>query len=1031
MSEALPEGLYETPVTRALMLRLEATRQAGLSSTLDDFEKVEHNLLVARYVAGELLRGLEALPTADHARRQIELCNELLARLGGRDQAALDESRKVLLSVHRGPSPPVRPSTPIALSGLLTGARDEPQFGNDLEAEIATADRIDALVSFVTWEGWRRLREAFEVFARAGRRLRLLTTTYTGATEAEAVEALAQLPGASVRVSYDSRRTRLHAKAWLFHRETGFSTAYIGSANLSRAALSGGLEWTVKVGQADLSHVLDKFRGTFETLWASPEFVAFDPSSEADRQQLREALSHEGGRARNAAATPLLLLEVQPYPYQEMLLERLEAERTVHGRTRNLVVAATGTGKTMLAAFDYRRLVGDSGVRPRLLFVAHREELLLQARLAYRHVLRDEAFGEVLGGGNEPKSFEHLFTTVQSFRSRELAARMGHDYWPIVVVDECHHSTADTYTEVVERLKPSFLLGLTATPERADGKSILPYFEGRPATEIRLWDALDQQLLAPFEYYGLADGTDLSQVRWSRSGEYDATELDKVYTGNDRRAELVLQQFRRWRGRLNEARALGFCVSVRHAEFMARKFSEAGVPALAVHGDSKEDVRREAPRQLERREVNVLFTCDLYNEGIDLPFVDSLLLLRPTSSPTVFLQQLGRGLRLHTGKTTCLVLDFIGQSREGFRFDRILTAMTGISRGQLREAVTQGFPTLPSGCHLKLDPVAREIVLAGLRAVLTGGRQRLARELKDAADRRGGTVTLAQFLEDSGRPLEDVYDAGGLTALRRLAGLLPVSVPTGEVDLGKRFEHLVHIDDPARLDLYERLASGSVDVATLGLADRRRLLMLGYQLHRERSRLFVSEEVRALFDSQADLRRELLELVGVLRENVTLAPSGGPLPDDWALALHRRYSRREAQTAVGDWNETNKPESREGVRRIGAETELLFVTLVKEERHFSPTTRYRDYAISRELFHWQSQSGTSAESEAGRRYIEQASNCQRFLLFVRTHKGEEFRFLGPVRYVQHEGSRPLSITWRLEYPMPAVLFQEYGTLAAA
>lgn len=1031
MTEVLPEGLYETPVTRALMLRLEATRRAGLSPTLEDFEKVEHNLLVARYVAAELLRGLESLPSADRERRQIELCNELLGRIGGHDQAALDDSRKVLLSVHRGASPPVRPSTPIALSGLLTGARDEPQFGNDLEAEIASADRIDALVSFVTWEGWRRLQDAFQVFARAGKRLRLLTTTYTGATEADAVEALAQLPGSSVRVSYDSRRTRLHAKAWLFHRESGFSTAYIGSANLSRAALSGGLEWTVKIGQADLSYVLDKFRGTFETLWASPEFVAFDPGSEADRQQLRDALASESGRSRNARATPFLLVSLQPYPYQEMLLERLEAERSVHGRTRNLVVAATGTGKTMLAAFDYRGLAGNSGLRPRLLFVAHREELLQQARLAYRHVLRDEAFGEVLGGGNEPRSFEHLFTTVQSFRSRGLTARMGADYWPIVVVDECHHATADTYTEIVERLKPKILLGLTATPERADGKSILPYFDGRPATEIRLWDALDQQLLAPFEYYGLADGTDLSQVRWSRSGDYDAAELDRVYTGNDRRAELVLEQFRRWRGRVNEARALGFCVSVRHAEFMARKFSEAGIPALAVHGDSRDEVRREAPRKLERREVNVLFTCDLYNEGIDLPFVESLLLLRPTSSPTVFLQQLGRGLRLHEGKTTCLVLDFIGQSREGFRFDRILTAITGIPRGQLREAVAQGFPTLPSGCHLKLDPVAREIVLADLRAVLSGGKQRLARELKAAADRRGGSVTLAQFLEDSGRPLEDVYDAGGLTALRRLAGLLPANAPPGEAELEKRFEHLVHIDDPARLDLYERLAAGTLDVAALGLADHRRLLMLGYQLHRERSRLFTPAEVCSVFEDQVDLRRELAELVYVLRENVTLAPSGGALPSDWALALHRRYSRREAQTAVGDWNETSKPESREGVRRVGADVELLFVTLVKEERHFSPTTRYRDYAISRELFHWQSQSGASAESEAGRRYLEQASNGQRFLLFVRSHKGEEFRFLGPVRYVTHEGRRPLSITWRLDSAMPAALFFEYGTLVAA
>ena len=1028
MRHPLPDGIYEALVTRSLESAIAEAQGAGRSVRLDDLDAVEGDALLVRHLAAVLDRKLREVKDGE----RLELCNRLLQAMGAdgpEAQVPTTEAQRALLAVYREGAEPPRPVTPLALSGLLTSARGEPRLDRELEAEIASADRIDALVSFVTWEGWRRMAGTFERFALGERPLRLLTTTYTGATDAEAVEALARLPGAQVRVSYDGRRTRLHAKAWLFHRLSGFSTAYVGSANLSRVALSGGLEWTVKASQVDLPHVVEKFAGTFETLWASAEFEPFDPDSAADRERLRAALDHESGRRRQPAEAAMLLVGVSPYPFQQALLDKLEAERTLHGRTRNLVVAATGTGKTMLAAFDYQRLARAAGVRPRLLFVAHREELLQQAMHAYRHVLQDGAFGRLLAGGADPDRFDWLFTTVQSYRSRRLLDRLGKTHWDVVVVDECHRAAADTYSDLVEQLTPRVLLGLTATPERADGQSILPYFGGRAAAELRLGDALERVLLAPFEYYGLSDETDLRAVRWTR-GAYDAGDLERVYTGNDRRAALVLAQLQRLRGRVHDARALGFCVSVGHAEYMARKFRDAGVPAVALHGGSSESLRREAPRSLERRELNVIFTCDLYNEGVDLPFVDTLLLLRPTSSATVFLQQLGRGLRLHPDKTACLVLDFIGQAHEKFRFDRALTALTGIPRGQLRDAVRSDFPTLPSGCHLELDRVAREVILANLGAVLSGGAARLAGELRAVADGRGGDATLGQFLEDTGRPLEDVYAAGGFTALRRLAQLPTLAAGPEEEDLARRLGLLQHIDDPARLELYGRLAGGALDPGPLGVADRRRLLLLAYQLYREPKRLFSAEGAARLFDPYPALRAELGQLVDVLEDRVLLAPAGR-LPSDWALSPHRTYSRREAQTAVGDWTETAKPSSREGVLRVGADLELLFVTLVKEEKHVSPTTRYRDFAISPHLFHWQTQSTAGPDTMAGRRYLEQATNGNRFLLFVRKHKGEEFHFLGPVRCVSHEGSRPMSITWRLEHPMPPALYQEFATLAAA
>lgn len=1000
----LAEGLYELLVTDSVKQAIERARSANLTAATEAIDGSLLQTLLQRHVDEALRRAL--------AEKGLDLANELSARLGGDDPATAPA--EILRAIHRGPAAPPVTSTPLSMSSLLTGALDEPRLGLELEREIASADHVDALVSFVTWEGWRRLQPSLEALAQRGGTLRLITTTYTGATDAAAVAAIARLPGVEVRVSFDGRRTRLHAKAWLFHRRSGFSTAWVGSANLSGAALSSGLEWTMKASAIDLPHVLDKFSGTFETLWNDGEFEAFTAD---ELPRLEAAIDRERGRS-TPASTVHFFATLQPYPFQQEILDRLAAERELHQRHRNLVVAATGTGKTLVAAFDYARQIGADGLKPKLLFVAHREELLQQSLEAFRHVLRDASFGERLGGGFEPTRHEHLFTTVQSFASRRLADTQPPDFWDYVVVDECHHSTADTYSQVVERLTPRLLVGLTATPERADGADILPSFGGRIAAEVRLWHALDRQLLAPFDYFGVADGTDLSSVQWKRGG-YDVGELGKLYTGNDARADLVIKKFTDHCGNARDARALGFCVDVAHAEYMAKKFTAAGIPAAAVHGESSSSERKELPLRLQRRELNVLFTCDLYNEGVDLPFVDTLLFLRPTSSPTVFLQQLGRGLRLHKDKPACLVLDFIGQCRKEFRFDRLLSALTGIPRGRLSDAVRDEFPLLPSGCALRLDAVSRDVVLRNLKETLQGGAQRIAKELREHARARGTGITLAQFLEDTGRPIEDVYAAGSFTELRVVAGLDAEQLTKEEAAVARKLRSLLHIDDPEQLRVLRKL--GAPDL------DQRRVLMLGYQLWHESDDRFGPAEVTRRFSRYPRLRAELGSIADLLEENVSLAPVAA-LPPGWTMQLHRAYERREILTAVGAWTSGEKPSSREGVLRAGDEDELFFVTLVKDEKRFSPTTRYRDYAISRELFHWQSQSGTTESGKIGLRYRK---NAARFWLFVRRTQEDAFHFLGRVHYLKHEGSKPMNVTWRLETPMPASLFQQYASLVAA
>jgi superfamily II DNA or RNA helicase len=1019
----LAEGVYEHLVTRGLA----GTLQDVAPALADVRALTEADLpgFLAKNIAREIHR---ALSDADGVDAQLTLFEGLLAALAksapdlGIEHAGVAPPPRLLTAIYRNVAP-LRPATPLTTSTLLTRNRAEPALGHEIGREIESADAVDLLAAFITLGGVRAVRESLERFSRRSGTLRVLTTVFTGTTQVEAIDALARLPGVEVRISYDVRRTRLHAKAWLFERESGLHSAYIGSANLTATALGAGHEWMVKVCAADLPQVIDKFRGTFESLWNDTEFERYDPTSESHRQRLRKALRAERS---GSSADVSQLFTLRAFPFQQEILDRLAAERDLHGRHRNLLVAATGTGKTVIAAFDYERQAARAGTLPRLLFLAHRRELLDQARSTFRHVLRDGAFGELLCDGETPERWEHVFATVQS-AATILLERFTPEHFRHVVIDECHHAPADSYQRIVRFVLPQILLGLTATPERTDGKSLLPDFDGRIAAELRLWHALERQLLVPFEYYGISDGTDLTNIRWTRSG-YQAAELAHVYTGNEARVALIVEQLRRRVVDVSSVRALAFCVSVEHAEFMARALSARGVPALSVHGETAATVRSEAPRRLRERECNVLCTCDLYNEGIDLPFVDTLLLLRPTASATVFLQQLGRGLRLDAGKASCLVLDFIGQHRADFRFDDVYAALANVPRGGLAAAVEAGFPFLPSGCVLELDAVARDRVLDALKRVIPT-TERIVREIREAAA-GNETITLGDFLKSSGRDLEDIYRARqGWTTLLGKAGLLD-DVSAETADLSRRLGCLVHVDEPARLRAWtDAVEDGATHDGSE--AYRRRLTMLEFQLH-HRGVLREPADTAGYLAGHPAIRSELRELADVLGDRIGLAEERYPV-EDWPLALHHHYSRREIVAAIGFVKPGQKGSIPQGgiLKREAEQREILLVTLDKSSASFSPTTRYKDYAISPALFHWETQASASVSRPSGRRYLDSGENGWSFYLFVREAPDsvEQYAFLGPVRLRAHSGDRPIAITWDLVHPMPAGLFEQFATLA--
>ncbi len=460
--------------------------------------------------------------------------------------------------------------------------------------------------------------------------------------------------------------------------------------------------------------------------------------------------------------SPTHFFDISPFPHQSDILEQLAVERSVHQRFRNLVVAATGTGKTLISAFDFARFI-KAKPQANFLFVAHREEILKQARAAYRGVLRNSAFGELWVGGHTPEHYRQLFVSIQTLNNQLEQLNLTVDYYDYIVIDEVHHIAATSYRAVLEHFSPAILLGLTATPERHDGGDILADFGGVIAAEIRLPEAINRRHLCPFQYFGIDDDTDLRTIPWSR-GRYDIAQLTNLYTHNQVRFDKILLSMQEIITDIGKMKALAFCVSKEHASYMARQLLLKGIKADVLTSDNSHE-RQQKQQAIRSGSINVLCVVDIFNEGVDIPEVDTLLFLRPTESLTIFLQQLGRGLRLADGKECCTVLDFVGNSRPEYDFANKFRALVGKSHSAISEEIKQGFPHAPLGCRIELSKRTQEMVLSNIRqASLT--LKRLVAMIRQYPQHSTLPLTLSNFLTLNPHiDLNELYKRGSWSQL--------------------------------------------------------------------------------------------------------------------------------------------------------------------------------------------------------------------------------------------------------------------------
>lgn len=1040
--DSLEIGLYEQLLDEEL-----AGLLASHSELRPIFEKIDDEISSYKYsqFVAQILR--QVIPQAKPEDRLI-LVNRLIELLSAEDgqeyvQRRLLLSKPVSLLKQIQPAtvdrPFPHPTTPLSISSLLTGSAEDPPLDRELRTELMTCNRIDILVSFIKWSGLSLLLSAFEEIEIQKIPVRIITTSYMGASDPAAIEWLARRENVQIKISYDTERTRLHAKAYYFHRDTGFSTAYIGSANMSRPAMTSGLEWTVKVTNQDMPHVLERFSAEFEAYWHHKEFVTFTVE---DTPKFQQAIQ----RARNPAGAtsdgPRFFADLTPHPFQEKVLEALSAARD-GGFHRNLVVAATGTGKTVMAAFDYQRFRKQFHDSSRLLFVVHRKEILRQARDCFRVVLRDFNFGEMLVDGERPKEWQAVFASVQTLSSNQPWKSLGEDHFDYLIVDEAHHGIANSYRPLFECLSPKILLGLSATPERMDGSSILADFDNRFAAEIRLPEALEEKLLCPFHYFGVTDPVSTSDDLFWKNGKYDQTELENVYTGDDLRAhsrlDAIVGALHRYHPDIESLRAIGFCAGVHHAEFMARKFRENGYMAETILGKTPAHIRDERIQSFRSGKLSFLFVVDVLSEGFDLPEINLVMFLRPTESLTVFLQQLGRGLRLSPEKECLTVLDFIGQSHRRYRMDRKFTALLRHTRRRIDREIEYDFPNLPPGCSIQFERVAKEHVIENIRNTLGNLSSFVPETIRTFESETELPLTFGNFIRETDLSPLELLKSRTWSEWKDLAkGTQTVKDPD-LTTTRKALRRFSLRTDPEFLAKAKRVTSALVaeDPVEYGLCDSE-AAALHYLLWSQNGEnmnvdsYFESfERWRANPSSAADLA----EILDWRMDAQPFTTSSVEFPFECFLRLHAAYGLREISAAFGKANlETTGPA---GIGVIPVKESRVYIHLVtfrKEERDFSPTTRYKDYPISRNVLHWETQAGTTRESTTGQNYIHFQERGYTILFFARLEKaiyGETgpFLFLGPASSLRsYKQDRPIKMVWELEHAMPAELYEAARTV---
>ena len=1028
----LKQGIYEHIINNQVEKEISKAENFGLVCKKQPVDNAESPKILADYLAKVICQKLE---DTEAQQDRVNIINRILINAGLMDDTQIVDSTDLLYEVMshqkyilqtQSKTETVRPISGFRVSNLFTGGNSTLSLGEEIRREIASSDEICFIVSFLKVSGIRILLEDLKRFcSREGTRLRIITTTYCGATQAKAIEQLAELPNTEIRISYNTDIERLHAKSYIFLRNSGMNTAYIGSSNLSKSAQTDGLEWNIRVTNVENPHIIKTALATFEMYWNSPNFEDFKIGGiEKFNKELKRNLFEKKD-------TDVIYQRYSLLPHQKQILDKLNVEREDRGNFRNLIVAATGTGKTVISAFDYLNFV-QNNPRSRILFTAHREEILKQSLNTYRSVMQDANFGTLWVGGYKPQDsteYEHLFVSISMFNSRfdDFFSKLESNFYDYIVIDEAHHSQADSYRKLFNHFSPAILLGLTATPERMDGRDLRPDFGNRISAEIRLPQALQAGLLTPFQYLCISDSTDLSDEKLWNGQKYNTERLADKLCAKER-ARLIVDAIHKYIAEEYTCRALCFCVNKRHADFMAEQLALYGFNAKSLTSDTPTNERDQIAKDLRNGILHYLCVVDIFNEGVDIPEVDTVLFLRPTESLTVFLQQLGRGLRLSPGKTELTVLDFVAQANKKYDFASRFRALTLYPEKNIQKQIKEGFTLLPLGCSIVMEQKARQYILENIQSAIYN-KNRLIREINSFPN----NPTISQFIESNGLDIRTLYQGKNCwSSLKRDAGKITYIDDEITKRLSKGMSALLHHNTKSFLKFVIDFVNEKIQINESNMTYS---IMLYYALFQDRISKAgfnsINEALNLIHNAKyLHFKKEISEIVSYRLEHLEIVTK--PIGEEIipGLELYGCYTREEIFTLVGKQTADLKMQgAASGVFNLPKyNTTLLFVTLNKSDKDFSPSTQYNDYLINDTFFHWQSRNTDSHYNNGGRKYTEQSKNNSKVILFVRKEKNDgfgntsPFHCFGLVDYISSHDDFPMNITWKLHSPaMPQYL----------
>jgi len=899
-------------------------------------------------------------------------------------------------------------------------------------------------VAFINFSGLQLLLDPLKEAEQKGIKGKIITSTYLNFTDAKALEKIKEFQNVDLKVFVTDKEIGFHTKAYIFEYQDSYKVI-IGSSNITQSALKSNIEWNVEIITKEHGRFIQDVLKEYDGLW--------NMSAEADQafiSRYEEFLKS----LKNTQKTHQLIYENKQYIVQNRMQKRatenLERLRSF-GEKKALVIAATGTGKTYMSAFDVKN------VKPRrLLFIVHREEILKKAKDTFEMLLPNEGFTfGLLTGNHKQKHVDYVFATIQTIS--KCFHEFERDEFDYLIIDEAHHATSPTYQTVFDYFEPQFTLGMTATPERSDGYNVFDLFDNNVALEVRLHEALEDELVIPFHYFGITDidGVDLSDVDID-----NITEITKRLKVNER-VDFIIEKMDFYGHDGEKRKGLGFCVSIEHAQYMASEFNKRGYKSIFLYGADAPEKREQYIQRLEddQDELEFIFTVDIFNEGVDIPSINTVLMLRPTNSPIIFIQQLGRGLRKHADKSFLTVLDYIGNHQKTFLIALALNGSRYYDKESLKVAVATGFANIPGCTHIQMDKISQDRILEQIDKENFNSMKYLKEEYGEFKKLNQGRIPylLLDYLKYDGAPdpvkfinrektylsfvakvekneylkellLNEAFEA----TMKELSSKLPLKriyefvilrylLDHEEINLEMAKQQVLkmidHVDDDSILHAFECLNQNYYDSGQL--KNKPKLVQFSNGI------LTKTDSLTKLLENE-EYRKFIEDIItyGIFRYEKDFKREYYGVPH---FKLYEQYQMIDA-ALLSNYRKIHSSFRGSGLLANGNEY-FLFIDLHKEE-DVKESINYKDKFINPHEFQWQSVNNTTQQSERGKNIIFNQQRGIHLHLFIRKYKEidgktEPYIYIGKGNSVEFEGDKPITVRMELENEVPSNLYTEF------